>query len=99
MLICYFFYFSQMFGKLLIVALLSVFPEIDAQIPSVWKCPNVTPIANLNASRLVGVWYEVERYFTVTEIGSSCATCTFGQNVSGLNGTSTIPSMYNLKEV
>lgn len=87
-----------MFGLLLIVAVLSVFTEIDAQVPSVWKCPKVTSVANLNATRLVGVWYEIERYFTVTEIGSSCGTCTFGENVPGLNGTSTIPAMYNLKE-
>ena len=86
-----------MFGMILI-CLVSMFLQIDAQIPSIMKCPNVISVANLNAARLAGVWYQVERYFTVTEIGSSCATCTFGQSVPGSNGTSTITSMYNLRE-
>ena len=87
-----------MIGLVLVLAILSVFPEMKAQIPSFGNCPNVTSVANLNATRLFGVWYQAERYFTVTDIGSSCGTSTFGPNVPGLNGTSIIPSMYNLRE-
>lgn len=86
--------FSKLIELFLVFAVLSV----EAQIPSFGKCPNVLSVANLNATRLTGIWYQVERYFTVSEIGSSCATCTFGANVPGSNGTSTVPAMYNLRE-
>lgn len=89
-----FYIFSKLIGWFLVFAVLSV----EAQIPSFGKCPIVISVANLNATRLTGIWYQVERYFTVSEIGSSCATCTFGTNEPGSNGTSTIPAMFNLRE-
>ena len=88
-----------MFGLFVLLVILSVCSKIEAQIPSFGSCPNVTAVANLNATRLVGVWYQAQRYFSVKNVGSSCNTCTFGVNVPALNGTSVIPSMYSQKQM
>lgn len=31
-------------------------------------------MANFNMNRFLGTWYEAERYFTVTELGTRCVT-------------------------
>lgn len=31
-------------------------------------------MANFNMDRFLGTWYEAERYFTVSELGTRCVT-------------------------
>lgn len=44
----------------------------DGQIPSFGGCPDYVPMPKFNMQRFLGRWYEVERYFVVTEIASKC---------------------------
>jgi apolipoprotein D and lipocalin family protein len=34
-------------------------------------------MANFNMNRFLGTWFEVERYFTVSELGSRCVTTNY----------------------
>lgn len=46
----------------------------SAQIPSLGWCPDFQAMANFNMNRFLGTWYEAERYFTVSELGTRCVT-------------------------
>jgi apolipoprotein D and lipocalin family protein len=45
---------------------------VNAQIPSFGRCPEYDAKADFDKENFLGTWYEVERYFTVTEIVSKC---------------------------
>jgi apolipoprotein D and lipocalin family protein len=45
---------------------------VSAQIPSFGRCPEYDAKPAFDKERFLGTWYEVERYFTVTEIVSKC---------------------------
>ncbi|CAH2989683.1 unnamed protein product [Chilo suppressalis] len=60
--------------KLTVLALLAT---ASAQIPSLGWCPDFQPMANFNMNRFLGTWYEVERYFTVSELGSRCVATNY----------------------
>lgn len=44
----------------------------EAQIPSLGFCPEYVPMANFDMNKFLGVWYEAERYFQLTEVVSRC---------------------------
>nr|XP_021200366.2 apolipoprotein D isoform X2 [Helicoverpa armigera] len=54
--------------------LLAFVATASAQIPSLGWCPDFQAMANFNMNRFLGTWYEAERYFTVTELGTRCVT-------------------------
>ncbi|XP_053695677.1 apolipoprotein D-like [Sabethes cyaneus] len=50
---------------------------VRGQIPGLGGCPDYSPIAKFNRSRFLGTWYEVERYFTVSEVATKCVSATY----------------------
>lgn len=46
--------------------------SVRAQVPSFGGCPDYEPMPNFNKTRFLGTWYEAERYFTVSEVGTKC---------------------------
>ncbi|XP_058817905.1 apolipoprotein D-like [Topomyia yanbarensis] len=50
---------------------------VQCQIPGLGGCPDYSPIAKFNRSRFLGTWYEVERYFTVSEVATKCVSATY----------------------
>lgn len=49
----------------------------SAQIPSFGGCPEYEAMASFNKSRFLGMWYEQERYFTVSEVASKCVSVNY----------------------
>ncbi|CAH2050037.1 unnamed protein product, partial [Iphiclides podalirius] len=56
---------------------------VSAQIPSLGFCPDYQPMASFNMNRFLGTWYEAERYFTVSELGSRCVTTKYESTPEG----------------
>lgn len=48
-----------------------------AQIPSFGGCPDYDPMPNFNKTRFLGTWYEQERYFSVSEVGTKCVSVNY----------------------
>ncbi|XP_047985096.1 apolipoprotein D-like isoform X1 [Leguminivora glycinivorella] len=65
------------------LCLLALIATASAQIPSLGWCPDYQPMANFNMNRFLGTWYEAERYFTVSELGSRCVTTKYEQTPEG----------------
>ncbi|XP_032529061.2 apolipoprotein D-like [Danaus plexippus] len=55
----------------------------SAQIPSLGWCPDYQPMADFNVNRFLGTWYESERYFTVSELGSRCVAIKYNSTPEG----------------
>lgn len=55
----------------------------NCQIPSFGGCPVYAPMADFDKERFLGTWYEVERYFTVTELASRCVKVTYEKRADG----------------
>ncbi|NP_001140192.1 32 kDa apolipoprotein precursor [Bombyx mori] len=55
----------------------------SAQIPSLGWCPDFQSMANFNMNRFLGTWYEAERFFTVSELGSRCVTTNYVSTPEG----------------
>ncbi|KAM3959000.1 apolipoprotein D [Aphomia sociella] len=66
--------------QLLVLALVG---SASAQIPSLGWCPDFQPMANFSMNRFLGTWYEAERYFTVSELGSRCVTTNYVSTPEG----------------
>ncbi|XP_050476561.1 apolipoprotein D-like [Bombus huntii] len=64
-----------MIGK--IVLILSALALARAQIPSLGFCPDYVPMANFDMSKFLGIWYEAERYFQLTEVVSRCVMANY----------------------
>ncbi|KAL1396442.1 hypothetical protein pipiens_010506 [Culex pipiens pipiens] len=56
---------------------LMVLSVVNCQIPGFGGCPDYTPILRFNRTRFLGTWYEVERYFTVSEVATKCVSATY----------------------
>ncbi|KAJ8736579.1 hypothetical protein PYW08_007235 [Mythimna loreyi] len=63
--------------------LLAFVATTSAQIPSLGWCPDFQAMANFNMNRFLGTWYEAERYFTVTELGTRCVTTHYTSTPEG----------------
>ncbi|KAL0851484.1 hypothetical protein ABMA28_007280 [Loxostege sticticalis] len=59
------------------LSVLCLLATASAQIPSLGWCPDFQPMQNFNMNRFLGPWYEVERYFTVSELGTRCVTTNY----------------------
>ncbi|XP_060818861.1 apolipoprotein D-like [Bombus pascuorum] len=64
-----------MIGK--IVLILSALALAQAQIPSLGFCPDYVPMANFDMTKFLGIWYEAERYFQLTEVVSRCVMANY----------------------
>ncbi|XP_053673832.1 lopap-like [Anopheles nili] len=67
-------------GVLLLGTCLSL---VNSQIPGFGTCPDYSPIQRFNRTRFLGTWYEIERYFTVTEVATKCVSVTYEQRADG----------------
>lgn len=65
----------DMIGK--IVLILSALALARAQIPSLGFCPDYVPMANFDMTKFLGIWYEAERYFQLTEVVSRCVMANY----------------------
>ncbi|KAK2578716.1 hypothetical protein KPH14_007792 [Odynerus spinipes] len=54
-----------------------------AQVPGLGACPKVQYMTNFEAQKYTGLWYEVERYFAVFELGGKCVTANYSLNDNG----------------
>lgn len=54
-----------------------------AQVPAFGNCPKVEYMTNFEGERYMGVWYEIERYFTIFEIGGKCVQANYTLNENG----------------
>ncbi|XP_012239549.1 apolipoprotein D-like [Bombus impatiens] len=70
-----------MIGK--IVLILSALALVRAQIPSLGFCPDYVPMANFDMSKFLGIWYEAERYFQLTEVVSRCVMANYTMGPDG----------------
>lgn len=50
---------------------------VNSQIPGLGGCPDYVPITKFDRNRFLGTWYEVERYFTVSEVAAKCVSATY----------------------
>lgn len=71
---------SVSFGVIALAVLLTVVAivdDADAQIPSFGGCPVYEPMLGFDRERFMGTWHEVQRYFTVTELAARCISATY----------------------
>lgn len=47
------------------------------QVPSFGRCPEFDAMPAFDKESFFGTWYEVERYFTVTEVVSKCISADY----------------------
>lgn len=50
-----------------------------AQVPSFGRCPEFDAMPSFDKHAFLGTWYEIERYFTVTEFVSKCISADYEQ--------------------
>ncbi|XP_015186402.1 PREDICTED: uncharacterized protein LOC107071706 [Polistes dominula] len=48
-----------------------------AQIPALGSCPDVQILTDFDVGKYMGVWYEIEKYFTVFELGGKCVEANY----------------------
>ncbi|KYN19620.1 PREDICTED: apolipoprotein D-like [Trachymyrmex cornetzi] len=72
---------SDMFGKIILT--LSALAWASAQIPNLGFCPEYIPMANFNRQRFMGIWYEAERYFQLSEVVSRCVMSNYTRGADG----------------
>ncbi|CAK1544466.1 unnamed protein product [Leptosia nina] len=65
------------------LSLLMLVATASAQIPSLGWCPDYQPMANFNINRFLGNWFEEERYFTVSELGTRCVNTKYESTPEG----------------
>lgn len=65
------------------ILILCLFGLIRAQVPAFGGCPDYEPMPNFNKTRFLGTWYEAERYFTVSEVGTKCVQVTYEYRPDG----------------
>ncbi|KAG5347312.1 APOD protein, partial [Acromyrmex charruanus] len=70
-----------MFGKIILA--LSTLAWASAQIPNLGFCPEYIPMANFNRQRFMGIWYEAERYFQLSEVVSRCVMSNYTKGADG----------------
>ncbi|XP_012286565.1 apolipoprotein D isoform X2 [Orussus abietinus] len=66
-----------------IVLVLSALALARAQIPSLGWCPEYVPMADFDMNRFLGVWYEAERYFQLSEVVSRCVMANYTTTADG----------------
>jgi len=69
--------------KEILIGLVYLSSIVKCQIPSFGGCPVYQPMANFEKDRFLGTWYEVERFFTITELASRCISVTYEKRADG----------------
>ncbi|XP_044765369.1 uncharacterized protein LOC123321703 [Coccinella septempunctata] len=64
----------------LLVTLLAV---CSAQVPNLGWCPDYVPMSNFDMERFLGKWYESERYFQFSELGTRCVVSDYAKSATG----------------
>lgn len=54
-----------------------------AQVPSFGRCPEFDAMPAFDKDAFLGTWYEIERYFTVTEVVSKCISADYETRADG----------------
>ncbi|XP_014601794.1 PREDICTED: uncharacterized protein LOC106785667 [Polistes canadensis] len=49
----------------------------SAQIPALGSCPDVQILTDFDLGKYLGVWYEIEKYFSVFELGGKCVEANY----------------------
>ncbi|XP_011307795.1 apolipoprotein D [Fopius arisanus] len=62
---------------------LSALALAGAQVPSLGWCPEYVPMANFDIAKFLGVWYEAERYFQLSEVVSRCVMANYTRGNDG----------------
>lgn len=55
----------------------------NAQVPSFGRCPEFGAMPDFDKEQFLGKWFEVERYFTVTEVVSKCISADYERRADG----------------
>ncbi|XP_046423466.1 calphotin-like [Neodiprion fabricii] len=66
-----------------IVLVFAALALAKAQIPNVGWCPDYLPMAGFDLSKFLGVWYEAERYFQLSELVSRCVVSNYTRGFDG----------------
>lgn len=56
---------------------------VRAQVPSFGRCPEFDAMPAFDKEAFLGTWYEIERYFTVTEVVSKCISANYEKRADG----------------
>ncbi|XP_055708066.1 apolipoprotein D-like [Phlebotomus papatasi] len=57
-----------------VICLLVLWDSATGQFPTFGRCPDYAPVADFDKERFLGMWYEQERYFTLTDLASKCTS-------------------------
>ncbi|KFB42319.1 AGAP009282-PA-like protein [Anopheles sinensis] len=74
---------ERYWAVLAFICLTGAISLVQSQIPGFGTCPDYSPILRFNRTRFLGTWYEIERYFTVTEVATKCVSVTYEQRADG----------------
>lgn len=66
-----------------LLAVIGLAAIANGQIPAFGGCPDYAPMADFSHNKYLGVWYEAERYFTVTELASKCISANYEKRSDG----------------
>jgi len=69
--------FAQILATLVIVVV------CQAQVPHFGKCPPVTVKQNLDVSKYLGDWYEIEKFFFLVEGSQKCIRANYSLKADG----------------
>lgn len=53
------------------------------QVPALGSCPKVQVLTDFQVEEYMGVWYEVEKYFTIFQFGGKCTQANYTLNDNG----------------
>lgn len=57
---------------------------VHNQVPSFGGCPVYEPMSGFELERFMGTWFEIERFFTVTELASRCISASYERHSDSL---------------
>jgi apolipoprotein D and lipocalin family protein len=68
-----------------ILVLLTIFNvlSVNSQIPGFGRCPEYDAMPDFDKEKFMGTWYEVERYFSVTDVVSKCISADYERKADG----------------
>lgn len=69
--------------RLLLLCIFAGVLLVRAQVPSFGRCPEFDAMPAFDKETFLGTWYEIERYFTVTEVVSKCIAANYEKRVDG----------------
>ncbi|XP_045478258.1 uncharacterized protein LOC123683308 [Harmonia axyridis] len=67
----------------LVLILSFCFFGVQAQVPVLAKCPEVSVQENFDLNKYLGTWYEEEKYFAIFEVDARCVAAEYSLNENG----------------